>query len=140
MSRVEYLLNQKPLKVLGVSAFIVAVLTCLIVLVINVGNSYLNSNTGGIPNQVVDGLSFENANMQVENGISKYTVEVINDLSESINLKTIDVVLKDEKGEEITRLIGYIGNTIESGESKILEASIDEEVNDVSQVEYFIHK
>lgn len=138
-NRIDYLIKQKPFKVLGVGASVVVLLTILIVLVINVGNSYMKSNTG-IPNQVVEGLSFENASIEVENGISKYRAEVKNNLNESMTLKTIEVVLKDEKGEEITRLIGYIGNKIEPEESKILEASIDEEINTKLQVEYLIHK
>ncbi len=115
-------------------------LAFLIVVVINVGNSFSKPDTGLIPNQSVEGLSFENANIKTENGISKYTVEIINDLEESIELKTIEVVLKDEKGKILTSLIGYIGNSIESGDSKILEASIDEEINSIPKVEYLIHK
>ncbi len=112
----------------------------LIVVVINLGISFSNPNSGFLPNQTIDGLSFENAQIDIQNGISKYTVEVINNLKENVDLQTIEVVLKNENGDELTSLIGYVGENLESGEKKILEASIDEEVNSIHQVEYHIHK
>ena len=132
--------NKEKQKRIEIAIAVAICLVFLIVVIINVGNSLMKTAVGQIPNQTIEGLSFENANLQVENGISKYTVEVVNDLNESIKLKTIEVVLKDEKGEELTRLVGYIGDNIDSGESKLLEASIDEEINIIPKVEYVLHK
>lgn len=112
----------------------------LLVIVINLAISFSNPNSGFLPDQTVDGLNFQNAQMNIQNGISNYTVEVVNELKESYELKTIEVVLKDENGEELTILTGYIGNNLESGETKVLDASIDEEINAIHQVEYRIHK
>ena len=92
-----------------------------------------------LKNQIVDGLSFENASLNVENGISKYTVEVVNDNNTDYSLKTINVVFKDSEGNETT-LLGYIGESLSSNEKKVLDISIDEEIEDIATITYSINK
>ncbi len=139
-SKLGAFINKKNYSVIGIVVAVVVFLISSILIVISVGNSLVKTDAGRIPNQTVEGLSFENATIQVENGISKYTVDVTNDLSETIELKTIEIVIKNETGEKIASLIGYIGDSIESGESKVLMASVDEKIENVLQVEYIIRK
>ena len=104
-------------------------------------NAFANPDSSSyLKDQVVDGLSFENAEFNSENGISKYQVEVINDNTEKYSLKTINVVFKDSSGEEIITLLGYIGESLEINEKKLLDVSVDEEINDIATIEYSINK
>ena len=112
----------------------------LVVLVISLVPSLSSTESGYLADQTVSGLSFESANLEVENGISNYTVEVTNDLEEEYSLKNINIVFKDSSGNEIETLLGYIGETLEVGETKLIDASIDTEITDVVSIEYVINK
>lgn len=112
----------------------------LVVLVISLVPSFSSTESGYLIDQTVSGLSFENPTLEVSNGISKYTVEVTNDLEEVYSLKNINIIFKDESGKEIETLLGYIGDTLEVGETKLIDASIDTEITDITTIEYVINK
>lgn len=118
------------------------VLSCLIVLslvMFIIGKTVADPNTGYLRNQVVDGLSFENANISYENGITTFMVEVYNESGDIYSLKTIDVNFKDQNDKETT-LLGYIGDTLEIEEGKYLKASIDQDLSDTISISYKINK
>ena len=118
------------------------ILSCLIVLSVVMlifGKTVADPNTGYLRNQVVDGLSFENANISYENGITTFIVEVYNESGDIYSLKTIDVSFKDKNDKE-TILPGYIGDTLEVEEGKYLKASIDQDLSDTISISYKINK
>ena len=116
-------------------------LGCLLLvgLVITLGTSLSSTESSYLADQTVSGLSFENANLEVENGISKYTVEVTNDLEEDFSLKNINIIFTNTSGSETT-LLGYIGETLEVGETKLIDSSIDTEITDIVSIKYVINK
>ena len=91
------------------------------------------NTTEMLKNQEVEGISFKNATM--EN--NTLTVEVSSASSQSI--RTIDVVYKDDSGNEITRLSGYVGNTIDN-ETRKLVVGTDEDLSNAYSIEYIINK
>ena len=91
------------------------------------------NTTEMLKNQEVEGISFKNATMDN----NTLTVEVSSASSQSI--RTIDVVYKDDSGNEITRLSGYVGNTID-GESRKLVVGTDEDLSNAYSIEYIINK
>ena len=118
------------------------ILSCLIVLSVVMlifGKTVADPNTGYLRNQVVDGLSFENANISYADGITTFMVEVYNESGDIYNLKTIDVSFKDKNDKE-TILPGYIGDTLEVEEGKYLKASIDQDLSDTISISYKINK
>lgn len=129
-------LSQKEKIIISISA--VLVIGALIL--IGVGMSYSDPESGYLSNQTVEGLTFEKANLVYENGVSTYTVEVVNDLEEEYNLKNIDIIFKDGEGHEIVSLLGYIGDTIKAGETRLIDASIDQEITNITSIEYKINK
>ena len=108
--------------------------------IIGLGVSYSSTESGYLIDHEVSGLGFSNPELNINNGVSTYTVEVTNTLRESYSLKNIDIVFKDGEGKEITTLLGYIGNKLNASETKIMEASIDIELKDIVSVEYKINK
>lgn len=115
---------------------------CAIVLlgvIFIIGKSVANPNSGYLKNQVVDNLSFENATLEYENGISTFKVEVYNECGDIYNLKNISINLTNESNT-ITTLIGYIGETLEKDESKLITASIDQDLSSSLKLEYVINK
>lgn len=124
--------NKKPLTI--ISSLIIALLVVFIV-----GKSLSDPNSGYLKNQVVEGLSFENAEIVYEEGISTFTVEVYNENDTTIDLKTISINLKNIDGD-ITTLIGYIGESLKPQEGKLITASIDDDLTDSNNLEYVINK
>ena len=126
--------NQK----IGILGGIVGIL--LIGLTVTLIPSLSSTESSYLSDQTIDGLSFEKANLEIVNGVSTYTVEVTNDLDKDYSLKNINIVFKDGSGNEIETLLGYIGDKLEVGETKLIDASIDKELTDIVKIEYVINK
>lgn len=118
---------------------LVASLVVLVGVIFLVGRSVADPNTGYLRNQSVDGLSFENAELVYENGITTFTAEVYNESDSTYSLKYVNINLTDGDGNVIT-LIGYIGDTLEKDEAKLITASIDDDLSDSVSLEYVINK
>lgn len=92
-----------------------------------------------LKDQTVENLLFKNATLIYENGITTFSVEVENTKNSEYTLNTIDVAFSDEQ-ENKTILLGYIGNKLSVGDSKILTASIDKDLTSSVQLSYKINK
>ena len=106
-------------------------------LLVVIGKSMATEESSILREQEVGSLVFKNAKLDYENGISKLEVEVENK-GEDLNLKYIDI--KVEKENENIRLIGYIGDSIKSNETKLIEASVDQDITDITNITYTIVK
>ena len=109
------------------------------ILLILIGNSIASPETTILQDKVVEGLSFENATLEYNNNTSVYKVSVTNKNTDPYNLKYIEIIFKDEE-ENTTKLIGYIGEEIESSETKEILASIDKDITNSTSLEYSIVK
>ena len=125
----------KNTKNLIISAFVLG----LGILLILIGNSLASTESTILKNQVVDNLSFENATLEYANNVSTFKVEVTNDNTEAYNLKYIEINFKDSS-DKVSKLIGYIGEVIASGETREITASIDKNITDSVSLEYSIVK
>jgi len=108
------------------------------VLLILAGRSLGDSNSTILREQEVDGLVFKNATIEYVEGITTFTVEVENTL-EDMNLRYININFKDEN-DNITRLVGYIGDSIKSKETKLVVASVDKDITNSIDITYSINK
>jgi len=130
---IESLKENKKLLVLLSSLIVVSIVVFII------GRTLADPNTGYLRNQTVEGLSFENANLVYENGITTFTVEVYNESGDIYSLKNISINLKAENND-VTTLIGYIGETLEKDEAKYITASIDQDLSSSVNLEYIVNK
>ena len=119
---------------------LVTLLSVLIVvaIVIVIGNTVATTDTSVLRNQTVDGLTFENGNIECTD-ICTYTVDVYNENKETYNLKTINMNFKQEDDSVVT-LVGYIGESLESDEGRKITASIDKDISSSVDLEYVINK
>ena len=108
------------------------------VLLILAGRSLGDPNSTILREQEVDGLVFKNATIEYVEGITTFTVEVENTL-EDMNLRYININFKDEN-ENSTRLVGYIGDSIKSKETKLIVASVDKDITNSIDITYSINK
>ena len=109
------------------------------ILLILIGNSLASTESTILKDQVVDSLSFKNASLEYTNNTSTFTVEVTNTSTDTYNLKYIEISFKDSNNE-VSKLIGYIGESITSGETRKITASIDKDITDSISLEYSIVK
>lgn len=130
---IESLKENKKLLVLLSSLIIVSIIVFI------VGRTLADPNTEYLRNQTVDELSFENANLVFENGITTFTVEVYNESGDVYSLKNISINLID-KNANVTTLVGYIGETLEKDEAKYITASIDQDLSSSVSLEYVVNK
>ena len=107
-------------------------------LLILAGRSLGDPNSTILREQEVDGLVFKNATIEYVEGITTFTVEVENTL-EDMNLRYININFKDEN-ENSTRLVGYIGDSIKSKETKLVVASVDKDITNSIDITYSINK
>ncbi len=96
-------------------------------------------DTSLLRNQVVEGISFENAKLDVDNGITTLTVDVINNNKEEFNMKYITITFENTNHDSEV-LIGYIGPSILPDEKKVLTARIDTDLSNSVNATYSIIK
>lgn len=96
-------------------------------------------DTSLLRNQVVEGISFENAILDIDNGITTLTVDVINNNKEIFNMKYITITFEDDNHDSEV-LIGYIGTSISPDEKKVLTARIDKDLSNSISATYSIIK
>ena len=117
---------------------IILIVLVLISLIFIIRNALSDPNTGYLRNQTVSGLSFEDANITYDNGVTTFTAKVYNESGSNYLLKNISINLKD-KDNNVTTLIGYIGDELVQDEGKLMTASIDDDLTDSVNLEYVIN-
>ncbi len=103
-----------------------------------IGKSMATPDSTILKDQEVSGLAFKNANLDVKNGISTLTVNVINEGKEDYSLKTITI--RFTMDDDVVEMIGYVGTNIESGTSKLMTASVDRDLTSSKSLEYVVNK
>ena len=127
--------ENKPLYITSITIICILVVSAVTLLGFNITHSSVLISEV-LKDQEVDNLVFSNADL---NG-NKLSVEVKNNSNEIYTLNTIDVVFKDESGNEITTLSGYIGNNLNTGDVKRLVVETDEDLSNSYSIEYRINK
>lgn len=108
-------------------------------IVVTVFKNSVAMDTSLLRNQTVEGISFENAKLDIDSGITTLTADIINNNLETYNLNYISIVVED-KNHDSDVLIGYIGNSINVNEKKILTARIDKDLSEAVNITYSIIK
>ena len=120
--------------------FIIGTLILVVgIFLVVVGNSIATPDSTILRNQEVDNLKLENASLEYVNKISTYEVDVTNTLDTTYNLKYINIKLTTDDNIEYN-LIGYIGESLESKETRKITASIDKDITNIIDIEYTIIK
>ena len=111
----------------------------LILVVGLVGISLASPNSTILNDREIEGLKITEANLEYIGNESVYTAKITNTNDNSYNLKYINIDFFNEN-EEKTTLIGYIGESIEKNETKLIKASIDKDITNSTKLEYSIVK
>ena len=130
-------LLKKDKKKLIIQGSIIVLIIALGVVIINFAVSHANPNSADfLKDQRVDGLLFTRTKYET----NKLIVIVKNESDEVYNLKTIDVTFKDNSGNEITTVNGYIGDKIEANGKKQLVVQTDIDLSNANTITYTVNK
>ena len=127
--------ENKPLYITSISIICILVVSAVVLVGFNITHSSILTSEL-LKDKEVDNLVFSNADL---NG-NKLSVEVKNNSNEVYTLNTIDVVFKDESGNEITTLSGYIGNSLNTGDVKRLVVETDIDLSNSYSIDYNINR
>ena len=126
-------LNKKRIIMAGVAVIV------LVVAIIGIGKSLADPKSGYLKDKKVEGLSFENASIEYKKKLSTFTVEVYNENKDTFKVKSIDIILKDDKDNKIT--LNQKINDLESKEGrKIIIDKIDYDLSNYTKVSYKLNK
>lgn len=116
---------------------IVSIIICIVIaIIIKTSFAYQNDY---LKSQTVEGLTFENANINYKEGISTFTAEIYNDTEQEYMLRNIEIEIK-KKNEEQVVLKGYIGEILDVNEKRELKVSVDEDLTEIVEVKYKINR
>ena len=125
----KYILNEKVL-------LIALILLAIGLIITHMALTRSSSVTPTFADQTVDNLKITDT---ILTG-NKLTATVTNTASTAYSLKTITVMFLDSSSKEITRVKGYIGNTISANDSKQLVISTDVDLANAKSIAYTINK
>lgn len=100
----------------------------------------INTNEDVIKDQEVEGLSMKNTSLVTENGMSTFVTEVTNNTSSEFTLEEFKIYVKDADGNLLTTLTGYIGGSIQPGETRTIDSSTFTDISGAASIEYSIVK
>lgn len=101
---------------------------------------HINTEEDVIKDQIVEVFRFENTSLVYENGTSTLETIVTNTSNIDQTIKEFHIIVKDKNDKEIITLIGFIGDTIKSGETKSISSNCYDDLTNAVSIEYKIIK
>ncbi len=99
-----------------------------------------NTNTDVVKDQTVDVFKFEKTSLVYEDGNSKLQTTVTNTSSELQQISEFKIHFKDEAGNEIVTLTGFVGGELQAGESQVISSFYGDDLTQANSIEYEIVK
>ena len=99
-----------------------------------------NTNTEVIKDQNLGVFEFQNTSLIYENGQSILEVEVTNTSAVDQQIVEFSIIVKDENDEEIITLVGFVGDVIKAGESKVITSSCGKDLSKAASISYELVK
>lgn len=96
----------------------------------------VNTNENVIKDQELEGFKFQNTSLVYENGTSTLVSSVTNTSSQTQNLSEFAIHVKDADGNEIITLSGYIGGSVEPGETRTINSSYGSDITNAASITY----
>ena len=98
----------------------------------------VNTNENVIKDQELEVFKFTNTSLIYENGTSVLETTVTNTSDQAQYLKEFKILVKNEAGEEIITLTGFIGDSIAAQETKTISSSYGDDLTKAASIEYSI--
>ena len=99
-----------------------------------------NTNSDVIKDQNLGVFEFQNTSLIYENGQSILEVEVTNTSSTDQRIVEFNIIVKDANDQEIITLVGFVGDVIKAGESKVITSSCGKDLSKAASISYELVK
>ena len=99
-------------------------------------NIKFNTSEGITKDRVIDGLKFTKTSLSMEDGIATLKATITNDTESDKQLSSFLITLRDGNGVVLVNTLGYVGNVIPAGESRVMKVGFDQELKNARTVEY----
>ena len=86
-----------------------------------------------------DGIKTTQTSLITKGTSSELTTEILNESEQDKYIQYVDIIFKDENGDTIDTLIGYVGQTIKSGESSYVVSDVNIDMSKTKDIEYVVH-
>ena len=96
----------------------------------------VNTNTGVVEDKTTEEFTFTNTSMIYENGETTLETTVTNTSANTSVLREFNIYAYDEAGNLITSMVGFIGDNIPAGESKVINAKISMDLTKAASISY----
>lgn len=99
------------------------------------GDVNVNTNVDVVGDKEVETFKFENVSLVYDNGTSRLETKVTNTSDQVATLSQFRIhIMKD--GVQIANLPGYVGNSMQPGETRILTTTYGEDLTSATSVNY----
>lgn len=96
----------------------------------------VNTNQGVVEDKVLEEFNFTNASMIYENSTTTLEVTVTNTSANTSYLREFNINAYDEAGNLMGTMIGFVGDNIPAGESKVITANISMDLTNAAKLSY----
>ena len=100
----------------------------------------VNNNEEVTKAQNIEGITITNTSLVYEDGISYLKATVTNNTGSDYELNEYKINVKDNNGNIIATMPGYVGSVIKNGESKTINTMISEDLSKAYSIEYEVVK
>lgn len=100
----------------------------------------VNNNEEVTKDQNIEGITITNTSLVYEDGISYLKATVTNNTGSDYELNEYKINVKDNNGNIIVTMPGYVGSVIKNGESKTINTMISEDLSKAYSIEYEVVK
>ena len=100
----------------------------------------VNNNEEITKDQNIEGITITNTSLVYEDGISYLKATVTNNTGSDYELNEYKINVKDNNGNIIVTMPGYVGSVIKNGESKTINTMISEDLSKAYSIEYEVVK
>lgn len=100
----------------------------------------VNNNEEVTKAQNIEGITITNTSLVYEDGISYLKATVTNNTGSDYELNEYKINVKDNNGNIIVTMPGYVGSVIKNGESKTINTMISEDLSKAYSIEYEVIK
>lgn len=97
----------------------------------------VNTNENVIKDQKVDDVfEFKNTSLVYQNFNSTLETSVTNIGSNTEYLSQFKIHVKDKDGNEIVELMGYVGDSLKAGETRLINSNFGQDLSTAASIEY----
>lgn len=96
----------------------------------------VNTNEGIVEDKTLEEFSFTNTSMIYQNGQTDLEVTVTNTSENTAYLKEFKIYAKDAEGNILVTMVGFVGDNIPAGESKVISSGASIDLTKAARIDY----